>query len=136
MRTPRVAASRTDTAMTKRTADFAGKNVPSQASERAAAREPFVPSTVVEARGFASAYVGGKTAFDLEETALRGWIRGGAAGSTIALATIETLETKDQQIVEVDLDETAVGGNVNAGRQMDLRPLPREPASGGRDVSY
>jgi hypothetical protein len=60
---------------------------------------------------------------------LRGWIRRGPAGSTIALATIETLETEDPQIVDVVLDQIAVGRNVNAGRQMDPRPFPHEPAS-------
>ena len=70
MRTPKVGASRTDTAMTKRTGDFAGKDVPSRASERAAAGEPFVPGTVVDARGFASEYVGGTTVFDVEDGVL------------------------------------------------------------------
>jgi hypothetical protein len=131
MRTPRVGASRTDTAMTKRTGDFAGKGVLSRASERAAAGEPFVPSTVVEARGFASASVSSKTTFDVEDAVLRGWVRRGPAGSTIALATIEILETEGPQIVDVGPDKMAAGGNVNAGRRMDLRPFPHEPASGG-----
>jgi hypothetical protein len=62
---------------------------------------------------------------------LRGWVRRGPAGSTIAPATIEILETEGPQIVDVGPDEIAAGGNVNAGRRMDLRPFPHEPASGG-----
>ncbi|MDE2471268.1 MAG: hypothetical protein KGL35_21670 [Bradyrhizobium sp.] len=117
--------------MTRRTTDFAGTDVLGLASERAAAREPLVPSTVVEARGPASARVTAKTIFDGEEIeiVLRGRVRGGSARSTIAPVAIETLETENPQIVDVDLGSTAVQRNVSAGQRLDRRLFPRQQAS-------
>lgn len=65
--------ARTDgMAMTKRNADFAGRDVSSLTSVPTAARESFALSIVVEARDSTSARAGAKADFDVEGAVMSG----------------------------------------------------------------
>ena len=88
-------------AMTKPTADFAGTDFLTVTSELVAAKRPFAPGIVIEAKGPALASVGAKAIFDGEGTVMWGWFGGGCPESTIAHAAIEALESEIPQVVSI-----------------------------------
>jgi xanthine dehydrogenase accessory factor len=114
-------------AMTKRTADVAGTEVLSVATELMAARQPFALSIVVEASGSTSARVGAKAVFNIEGAVMCGWVGGGCAESTIAHAAIESLETETPQIVDIDLDDEVLGAGMPCGGSMRVYVEPIIP---------
>ena len=89
-------------AKTKRTVDFAGIDVPSVAAQLMTVREPFALSIVVEARGRRPPVSVPKPSSTVKATRFAGVSAEGA--STIAHASIKSLETETPQIVDVDLD--------------------------------
>ncbi len=100
----------------KRAVDFAGMDVPNVAAQLMTVREPFALNIVVEARVSTSACVSAKAVFDREGDVICGCVGGGCVESTIAHASIKSLETETPQIVDVDLDVDRLRGRIGSKR--------------------
>jgi xanthine dehydrogenase accessory factor len=90
-------------------------------------RNAFALAIVVDAVGSTSARTGAKAIFDREGTLLGGWIGGGCAESTVAHATIESMECGCPQIVEVDLNDEVLGAGMPCGGSMKVYVEPVLP---------
>jgi xanthine dehydrogenase accessory factor len=113
--------------MSERSADFTGTDILSMAAELIAARQPFVLSIVIEAKGSTSARAGAKAIFDAEGAVIAGWVGGGCAESAVAHAAVESIETGTPQIVDIDLDDEVLGAGMPCGGNMRVYVEPVVP---------
>ena len=99
------------------------------AAELTARRRPFAVATVIATEGSASASVGSKAIIDDEGTILAGWVGGGCAQSTVAHAAIDSMETGDGQVVDLDLNDEVLGTGMPCGGSMKVFVDPVRPRS-------
>jgi xanthine dehydrogenase accessory factor len=92
-----------------------------------ARRKPFALATVIATEGSASAIAGSKAVFDSKGGIIAGWVGGGCAQSTVAHAAIETIESAQTQIVELDLNDEVLGTGMPCGGSMKVYVEPVLP---------
>lgn len=80
--------------------------------------EPFALATVVATAGSASAKIGAKGVIAQRGRLVAGWIGGGCAESAVCHAALECLRGGEGRIVELDLDDEALGTGMPCGGHM------------------
>jgi xanthine dehydrogenase accessory factor len=90
-------------------------------------RKPFALATVIATDGSVSAAVGSKAVIDEEGTILVGWVGGGCAQSTVAQAAIDSLESGEGQLVDLDLNDEVLGTGMPCGGTMRVYVDPVRP---------
>lgn len=93
-------------------------------------REPFAVATVIETQGSVSAKAGSKAVIDREGRVAAGWVGGGCAEGTVCHAALDTLESGETTIVDLDLNDEVLGTGMPCGGTMRVfvepfRPKPR-----------
>lgn len=97
------------------------------AADMQSRRQPFALATVFATEGSASAITGSKAVFDAKGGIIAGWVGGGCAQSTVAHAAIETIESTQAQIVELDLNDEVLGTGMPCGGSMKVYVEPVLP---------
>src|SRR3954451_6599815 len=90
-------------------------------------REAYALATVVETTGSASASPGSKALIGRDGTLLAGWVGGGCAESTVRQAALECLRDPQPRVVDLDLDDEALGTGMPCGGSMRVYVEPVLP---------
>ena len=93
-------------------------------------REPFAVATVIETNGSVSAKTGSKAVIGRDGRVAAGWVGGGCAEGTVCQTALDTLETGESTIVDLDLNDEVLGTGMPCGGTMrvfiePVRPKPR-----------
>jgi len=93
-------------------------------------REPFAVATVIETNGSVSAKTGSKAVIGRDGRVAAGWVGGGCAEGTVCQTALDTLETGEGTIVDLDLNDEVLGTGMPCGGTMrvfiePIRPKPR-----------
>ena len=91
------------------------------------ARTPYALATVVETTGSTSAHPGDKALLDGAGSVLEGWVGGGCAESTVRHAALECLHDGTPRVVELDLEDEALGVGMPCGGTMRVFVEPVLP---------
>lgn len=91
--------------------------------------QPFAVATVVETIGSVSAKTGSKAVIDQYGKVVSGWVGGGCAESTCCEAGVESIETGQTSIIEIDLDDEVLGAGMPCGGHMRvyIEPVMLKP---------
>ena len=93
-------------------------------------REPFAVATVIETQGSVSAKTGSKAVIGRDGRLAAGWVGGGCAEGTVCQAALDSLESGETTIVDLDLNDEVLGTGMPCGGTMrvfvePVRPKPR-----------
>jgi xanthine dehydrogenase accessory factor len=93
-------------------------------------REPFAVATVVETQGSVSAKTTSKAVISRDGRVAAGWVGGGCAEGTVCHAALDSLESGEATIVDLDLNDEVLGTGMPCGGTMRVfiepfRPKPR-----------
>lgn len=93
-------------------------------------REPFALATVVETQGSVSAKTTSKAVIGRDGRVAAGWVGGGCAEGTVCHAALDSLESGEATIVDLDLNDEVLGTGMPCGGTMRVfiepfRPKPR-----------
>lgn len=93
-------------------------------------REPFAVATVIEIQGSVSAKTGAKAVIGGDGRIAAGWVGGGCAEGTVCHAALDSLESGETAIVDLDLNDEVLGTGMPCGGTMRVfvepfRPKPR-----------
>jgi len=93
-------------------------------------REPFAVATVIETQGSVSAKTGSKAVVGRDGRVVAGWVGGGCAAGTVCQAALDSIESGETTIVDLDLDDEVLGTGMPCGGTMRVfvepfRPKPR-----------
>ncbi len=93
-------------------------------------REPFAVATVVETQGSVSAKTSSKAVISGDGRVAAGWVGGGCAEGTVCHVALDSLESGEATIVDLDLNDEVLGTGMPCGGTMRVfiepfRPKPR-----------
>ncbi|MGR9013420.1 MAG: XdhC family protein [Gammaproteobacteria bacterium] len=103
------------------------KDLLDQQIEWRQARIPYALATVVEILGSSSAKPSSKALIGADGRIVSGWIGGGCAQSMVCAAAIQSLETKETQVVDIDLNDEVFGAGMPCGGSMRVYVEPVLP---------
>ena len=92
-----------------------------------ARREPYALATVVETEGSASARPGAKALIARNGEVLSGWVGGGCAESAVRQAALGCLRDGRPTVIELDLNDEALGTGMPCGGSMRVYVEPVLP---------
>ncbi len=93
-------------------------------------REPFAVATVMETQGSVSAKTSSKAVISRAGRVVAGWVGGGCAEGTVCHAALDSLESGEATIIDLDLNDEVLGTGMPCGGTMRVfiepfRPKPR-----------
>jgi xanthine dehydrogenase accessory factor len=93
-------------------------------------REPFAVATVIETQGSVSAKTGSKAVIGRDGHVAAGWVGGGCAEGTVCHTALDSIESGETAIVDLDLNDEVLGTGMPCGGTMrvfvePVRPKPR-----------
>ncbi len=92
-----------------------------------ASRRPFAVATVIETRGSVSAKTSSKALIDEQGHVVTGWIGGGCAESATCQAAMESMDSGQTTVLDVDLDDEVFGAGMPCGGHMRIYVEPFLP---------
>lgn len=90
-------------------------------------REPYAVATVIETQGSVSAKTGSKAVIACDGRVAAGWVGGGCAEGTVCHAALESLESGETTIVDLDLNDEVLGTGMPCGGTMRVFVEPFLP---------
>lgn len=103
------------------------KDLLDQQLEWRQARIPYALATVVEILGSSSAKPSSKALIGADGRIVTGWIGGGCAQSMVCAAAIQSIETQETQVVDIDLNDEVFGAGMPCGGSMRVYVEPVLP---------
>ncbi len=91
---------------------------------------PYAVATVIDVVGSTSAKTGAKALIDRHGKIVTGWVGGGCAESTACHAALDSIESGETQIIEIDLDDEVLGVGMPCGGHMRVYIEPSLPKPG------
>ena len=88
---------------------------------------PYAVATVIEVVGSTSAKTGSKALIDQHGRIVTGWVGGGCAESTACHAALESIESGEARIIDIDLDDEVLGVGMPCGGHMRVYVEPSIP---------
>jgi len=88
---------------------------------------PYAVATVIDVVGSTSAKTGSKALIDQNGQVVTGWVGGGCAESAACHAALESIETGETDIIEIDLDDEVLGAGMPCGGHMRVYIEPAIP---------
>ena len=88
---------------------------------------PYAVATVIDVIGSTSAKSGSKALIDQQGRVVTGWVGGGCAESTACHAAINSIESGDTSIIDIDLDDEVLGAGMPCGGHMKVYIEPFIP---------
>ncbi len=88
---------------------------------------PYAVATVIEASGSTSAKTGAKALIDRHGRVVTGWVGGGCAESTACDAALQSMESGETRVIDIDLDDEVLGVGMPCGGHMRIYIEPSIP---------
>jgi xanthine dehydrogenase accessory factor len=88
---------------------------------------PYAVATVIDVIGSTSAKAGSKALIDQQGRVVTGWVGGGCAESTACHAGVESIESGETHIIDIDLDDEVLGAGMPCGGHMKVYIEPFIP---------
>jgi xanthine dehydrogenase accessory factor len=91
------------------------------------AKQPFALATVIETNGSVSAKTGAKVVIDRDGRIITGWVGGGCAEATVCHTALECMDSRESQVIDLDLNDEVLGTGMPCGGSMRVYVEPILP---------
>ena len=91
------------------------------------AKQPFALATVIETSGSVSAKTGAKVVIDRDGRIITGWVGGGCAEATVCHTALECMDSRESQVIDLDLNDEVLGTGMPCGGSMRVYVEPILP---------
>jgi xanthine dehydrogenase accessory factor len=91
------------------------------------AKQPFALATVIETSGSVSAKTGAKVVIGRDGRIITGWVGGGCAEATVCHTALECMDSRESQVIELDLNDEVLGTGMPCGGSMRVYVEPVLP---------